>query len=65
MSINTENKTKETLEDHTLDEDYVKECTDKAIEVYKAMKFSNNLLVVYDDMFSEHTLEEKKFLQNI
>lgn len=64
MSINTENKTKETLEDHTLDEDYVKECTDKAIEVYKAMKFSNNLLVVYDDMFSEHTLEEKKFLQS-
>lgn len=52
------------IEDDTLDEDYVKECTDKAIEVYKTMKFSSNLLVVYDDMLSEHSLEEKKFLEN-
>lgn len=52
------------LEDGSLNIDYVKACIQKAIEVFKTMKFSNNLLIVYDDIYSNHDLEEKDFIES-
>lgn len=53
------------LEDNSLNEDYVKECTEKAMEVYKIMEFSNNLLIVYDDIYGNHGLKEREFIESI
>lgn len=39
------------LEDGSLNENYIKECIEKSIEVFNFMKFSCNLLIVYDDVF--------------
>lgn len=51
------------LEDESLNENYVKECTEKAIEVFNSMKFSNNLLIVYDDIYNNHGIKEKEFVE--
>lgn len=51
------------LEDGSLNEDYVKECTEKAIEVFNFMKFSHNLLIIYDDIYSSHGTKEKEFVE--
>ena len=52
------------LEDDSLNEDYVKECIKKAMEVFRTMGFGNNLLVVYDDIHDNHGLEEKDFIES-
>ncbi len=52
------------LEDGSLDKNYVKECTEKAIEVFNSMKFSNNLLIVYDDIYNSHGTREKEFVED-
>ena len=51
------------LEDWSLNKDYVKECTEKAIEVFNFMKFSHNLLIVYDDIYISHGTREKEFVE--
>lgn len=53
------------LEDGSLNETYVKICTEKAIEVFNFMKFSHNLLIVYDDIYSNHGIREKEFVESI
>ncbi|HLR35252.1 MAG TPA: hypothetical protein VK071_08010 [Tissierellales bacterium] len=50
-------------EDRSLNENYVKECTEKAIEVFNSMKFSNSLLIIYDDIYSSHRTREKRFVK--
>lgn len=52
------------LEDGSLNEDYVKECTEKAIKVFNYMKFSNNLLIIYDDVYGSNSLKEKDFIES-
>jgi len=44
---------------------YVKKCTEKAIEVFNFTRFSHNLLVVYNDIYSNHGVREKEFVESI
>ncbi len=52
------------LEDGSLNESYVEECLQKAVEVYNFMKYSDNLLVVYEDSYGKDNEAEKKFLES-
>ncbi len=52
------------LKEGSLNEKYVKECTKKAMEVFKSMKMNNNLLVVYDDIYNSHGITEKDFVES-
>ncbi|MBU5676940.1 hypothetical protein KQI88_10980 [Alkaliphilus sp. MSJ-5] len=52
------------LEDGSLDMGYVNKCTQKAVEVYEFMGFGKNILVVYDDIYSNDILENKIFLES-
>ncbi len=52
------------LEDGNLNELYVEECIQKAIEIFKFMEYSDNLLVVYEDLFGQENEKEKEFLES-
>lgn len=52
------------FEDGRLNKNYVKECTENAIEIFKTMGFGNNLLIVYDDIYDSHDLKEREFIES-
>lgn len=52
------------LEDGSLNETYVEECIQKAVEVFKFMEYSDNLLIVYEDLYGEENEVNKRFLES-
>lgn len=52
------------LEDGSLNESCVEECLEKSIEIYEYVNFSNNLLVVYENLYGIDNENEKKFLES-
>ena len=52
------------LEDGNLNELCVEECLQKAIEIYRFINYSDNLLIIYDNLFGQDNEKEKKFLES-
>ena len=52
------------LEDGSLNELCVEECLQKAIEIYRFINYSDNLLIIYDNLFGQDNEKEKKFLES-
>ncbi|MCQ4921451.1 DUF3885 domain-containing protein [Tissierella carlieri] len=52
------------LEDGSLNETCVEECLQKATEIYRFINYSDNLLVVYDNLFGQENEREKEFLES-
>ncbi|NLP46945.1 MAG: DUF3885 domain-containing protein [Epulopiscium sp.] len=64
LHIDKLSKKYQYLEDGSLNELYVEECLQKAIEIYRFIKYSDNLLVVYEDLYGEENEKEKQFLES-
>lgn len=52
------------LEDGSLNEKYIEDCIYKSIEVFNFVDFSDNLLIVYEDAYGDHTELEKQYLES-
>lgn len=52
------------LEDGNLNETCIEECLQKATEIYRFINFSDNLLVIYDNLFGQENEREKEFLES-
>jgi hypothetical protein len=52
------------LEDGSLNEIYVDECLQKAAEIYRFINYSDDILVIYDNLFEQDNEREKEFLES-
>ena len=39
----------------------LEECLHKAIEIYRFINYSDNLLIIYDNLFGQENEKEKEF----
>lgn len=45
-------------------QEYVTECLNSATEIYRSLDFGTELLIVYEDYYSEDNLDEKEFVES-
>ncbi|MBU5438147.1 DUF3885 domain-containing protein [Tissierella sp. MSJ-40] len=64
LHIDELSKRYQYLEDGSLNETCVEECLQKATEIYRFINYSDNLLVVYDNLFGQDDEIEKEFLES-